>query len=107
MTDSMQNLLFIGCGSIGERHLRCSQKTGRCSVTACDPNTQLLAAMQERYGAPGFSSLDEALSRVKFDAAAVCTPAQFHLPMVLKLLRPGCTCWLRNRWPRMMRRCRR
>jgi predicted dehydrogenase len=82
----MHSILIIGCGSIGERHLRCFQKTGRCSVTACDTNPALLDSMRERYDAPGFSTLDEALSSSHYDAAVICTPAHLHLPMALRLL---------------------
>jgi len=85
----MRSILIIGCGSIGERHLRCFQKTQRCEVTACDTSAALLGAMKERYGAEGFGSLDEALQRKRFDAAVVCTPAPLHLPMTLKLLAAG------------------
>lgn len=75
----MKSVLIIGCGSIGERHLRCFQKTGRCSVTACDANHALLTAMQQLYGAPTFASLDVALAESKFDTAVVCTPAQHQM----------------------------
>jgi len=83
------SILIIGCGSIGERHLRCFQKTGRCIVTACDTSAALLAAMKERYTVPVFSALDEALAESSFDAAVICTPAPLHLPMALKLLAAG------------------
>lgn len=82
----MRSLLVIGCGSIGERHLRCFQRTGRCSVAACDSNAPLLATVSERYGAPGFPSLDAALAGGSFEAAVICTPAPFHLPMALQCL---------------------
>jgi predicted dehydrogenase len=85
----MHSILIIGCGSIGERHLRCFQNTGRCSVTACDNNPSLLHSMQERYAAPGHASLDEALAASAYDAAVISTPAHLHLPMTLKLLRSG------------------
>ncbi len=85
----MHSILIIGCGSIGERHLRCFQKTGRCTVSACDTSTTLLATMRERYDAQVFDSLDAALSGRRFDAAVVCTPAQLHLPMATRLLRAG------------------
>jgi predicted dehydrogenase len=85
----MHSTLIIGCGSIGERHLRCFQKTGRSSVTACDTNPALLVAMRERYGAPGFATLDEALVSGSYDAAVICTPAHLHLPMALTLLAKG------------------
>lgn len=83
----MHSLLIIGCGSIGERHLRCFQKTGRCRVTACDTNPSLLAAMQDRYGVRGFATLDEALAADSYEAAVICTPAHLHLPMALTLLK--------------------
>lgn len=85
----MHSLLIIGCGSIGERHLRCFQKTGRCVVTACDTNPVLLSAMHERYGAAGYATLDAALEAGTYDAAVICTPAHLHLPMALTLLKKG------------------
>jgi predicted dehydrogenase len=82
----MHSILIIGCGSIGERHLRCFQHTGRCSVSACDTNPALLAAMQKGYGVPVYASLDEALSKSRFDAVVICTPAHLHLPIAMKAL---------------------
>ena len=35
-------ILVIGCGSIGERHLRCFQRTGRAQVSVCDAAHQSL-----------------------------------------------------------------
>jgi predicted dehydrogenase len=85
----MRSILVIGCGSIGERHLRCFQATRRTTVTACDSNPALLAAMQERYGAPGFPSLEAALNGGGYEAAVICTPAPLHLPMTLQTLAAG------------------
>ena len=82
----MHSTLIIGCGSIGERHLRCFQKTGRCSVAACDTNPTLLATIKERYGVQVFSSLDAALAEAQFDSVVICTPAHLHLPIATKLL---------------------
>ena len=85
----MHSILIIGCGSIGERHLRCFQQTGRCSVSACDSNPTLISAMHERYGVPVFGSLDAALGEWSFDAAVICTPAHIHLPIALTTLSLG------------------
>jgi predicted dehydrogenase len=85
----MRTLLVIGCGSIGERHLRCFQRTGRCAVAACDTNAKLLGTVTERYGVPGFASLDAALAGGTFAGAVICTPAPFHLPMALQTLGAG------------------
>lgn len=85
----MHSILIIGCGSIGERHLRCFQKTGRCTVSACDTNPTLLSAMQERYGVSVFTSLDAALTESSFDAVVICTPAHLHLLIATKVLSLG------------------
>lgn len=85
----MHKLLIIGCGSIGERHLRCFQRTGRCSVTACDSNPAIRAAMQDRYQVEVHASTESALAAGTFDAAVICTPANLHLPMALTLLKAG------------------
>lgn len=82
----MHSILIIGCGSIGERHLRCFQKTGRCVVSACDTHGALLAVIEERYKVPVFSSLDMALAESRFEAVVICTPAHLHLPIAIKLL---------------------
>lgn len=75
----MHSILIIGCGSIGERHLRCFQKTGRCEVSVCDANAKLLADVAARYAVRSFASLREALEAQKFDALVICTPAHTHL----------------------------
>ncbi len=83
----MDSILIIGCGSIGERHLRCFEHTGRCAVMACDTNPTLAASIRERYGVPVYESPDTALAEGKPTAAVICTPAHLHLPMALRLLK--------------------
>lgn len=75
----MHSILIIGCGSIGERHLRCFQKTGRCEVSVCDANAKLLDEVSERYSVPAYRSLAEAVQSRCFDAWVICTPAHTHL----------------------------
>jgi predicted dehydrogenase len=84
-----KQILVIGCGSIGERHLRCFQKTGRAGVVACDTNPALLQKMQSEYRAPTFNDLKEALASQKFDGAVICTPAQTHIPIARKVIQQG------------------
>jgi predicted dehydrogenase len=87
---ALPSLLIIGCGSIGERHLRCFQKTGRAQVTACDANPALLQAMAANYQVPTASNWEQALSEQKFDAVVICTPAHLHVAMALRVLQQGC-----------------
>lgn len=75
----MKSILVIGCGSIGERHLRCFLKTGRAQVTACDSNPALLKRMEDTYAVKAYKDLDTALASQHFHGAVICTPAQSHL----------------------------
>ena len=51
------SVLIAGVGSIGERHLRCFQSTGRAEVSFVEVNPSLLATIAERYGVCGFADL--------------------------------------------------
>lgn len=84
-----QKILIIGCGSIGERHLRCFQRTGRAEPVACEVNSALLQKIRDQYQVAGFSGLDEALAAAKYDGAVVCTPADSHISVTKKLLQHG------------------
>lgn len=85
----MQSVLIIGCGSIGERHLRCFQKTGRARPTACDANPALLETMAKTYGVPTVSDWEKAIVPGAYDAVVICTPAHLHVPMAIRTLRAG------------------
>ncbi len=82
------SLLVIGCGSIGERHLRCFLQTGRVLPTACDANPALLQKMADTYQVPVMADWQAALAR-KFDAVVICTPANLHVPMASAALAAG------------------
>lgn len=86
----MHSILIIGCGSIGERHLRCFQQTGRTRVTACDVSPTLLASMAKTYQVATEADWERALSHDKFDAAVICTPAHLHVATAIKILQRGC-----------------
>ena len=75
------SVLVIGCGSIGERHLRCFLNTGRVEATACDANPTLLQRMSDTYQVP---------IAAEFDAVVICTPAHLHVPMAISALAAGC-----------------
>jgi len=77
--ETLKSILVIGCGSIGERHLRCFLKTERVKVSACDSNPSLLSHISQAYGVAAYGDLVTALASDSFDAAVICTPAQSHL----------------------------
>jgi len=85
----MVSILIIGCGSIGERHLRCFQSTGRAKVTACDADPRLLETMGRTYNVATAADWRQALGATTFDAAVICTPAHLHVPTATEILRRG------------------
>lgn len=85
----MHSILIIGCGSIGERHLRCFTKTGRATVTGCDANPQLLSTIAQNYGVPTATDWKQAVAQNRFDAAVICTPAHLHVAIATDLLKLG------------------
>lgn len=84
-----KNILVVGCGSIGERHLRCFVKTGRAQLTACDTDPALLQKIQQEHQVPGFASLPAALASQTFDGVVICTPAHTHVGIALTALWAG------------------
>ena len=82
------HVLVVGVGSIGERHLRCFQATGRARVSIVEINDTLRTTIAERYGVPGFADLDAALAPGP-DAAVVATPANQHVQIATKLAATG------------------
>jgi predicted dehydrogenase len=88
MPQPSHHIVVIGVGSIGERHVRCFQGTGRCRVSLVEINPTLRQSVAERYGVPSYVSLEEAL-RAKPTAAVVAVPAHLHLPVAKQLADAG------------------
>lgn len=87
--NSRHSVLVIGAGGIGERHVRCFQKTGRAEVFVCEPNELRRVEIADRYQTIGFASMEEALRSRKFDAAVICTPAHTHIPIAETCMNAG------------------
>lgn len=85
----MRRLLVIGVGSIGERHLRCFQKTGRAALSICEVNDELRERIARQYGIDkAYADLDSALADSP-EAAVIATPANLHIPMAIQLAEAG------------------
>lgn len=89
MSPKKHTVLVIGCGSIGERHLRGFINTGRATVTACDVSAALRQRMTDTYSVATVDDWEQALLSGRFSAAAICTPAHWHIPMATKSLAAG------------------
>lgn len=86
---SKHSVLVIGCGSIGERHLRCFLNTSRAAVTAADTVPATLARMKETYGADTTDDWKRSLESGRHNVAVICTPASLHVEMAIHALQCG------------------
>ena len=83
------SILVIGCGSIGERHLRCFRQTGRCRVTAGETDPALRQRMADTYGVPVVDAAAAAIAADALHAGVICTPAPLHVPLAIRALDAG------------------
>jgi predicted dehydrogenase len=82
-------VLVVGVGSIGLRHLRCFQTTGRAAVSFCEVNQTLRAQVAKEYQIDRhYGDLDSALAD-RPDAAVIATPAHLHIPVAIRLAEAG------------------
>ena len=89
VTANVHKVLVVGAGSIGERHLRCFQATGRATVNLVEINDSLRRIVAERYDIREASGdLDTALAS-RPDAAVIATPAPLHVSLATRLAEAG------------------
>ena len=83
-------VLIVGGGSIGERHLRTFIQTGDVAASICEPREEKLAELGQQYDVAGtFPSFDDA-PLDDFDAVVICTPPNLHIPMARKAVDANC-----------------
>jgi predicted dehydrogenase len=88
------HVLIVGVGSIGQRHLRCFQATGRACASIVEIDPALRSKISEQYHVPNFSTLDEALAAgnaasARPDLAVIATPAHLHIPLATQAAAAG------------------
>lgn len=83
-------ILVVGVGSIGERHVRCFLGSGRARVSVCEPNADLRENVCSEYEVQeSYADVLEALNGRAFDAAVICVPAHLHIPIAQQLAEAG------------------
>ncbi|REJ90801.1 MAG: gfo/Idh/MocA family oxidoreductase [Planctomycetota bacterium] len=79
MSESNHRVLVVGGGSIGERHVRCFQKTGRAELMLCEIDAATRGRVGETYGLSFTSDDLTAALAERPDLVVVCTPAHLHI----------------------------
>ena len=73
----LDRVLVVGCGSIGQRHIRNLRALGVREIGVFDPLTARLVQVAHDYGATRYSGIDEGLASQP-EAVLVCTPPYLH-----------------------------
>ena len=85
----MKNVLIIGAGGIGKRHIRGFLKTGRARLSICEPDAAKRDDALATYDiATGYADLDAAPLDA-FDLAVIAAPAHTHVPIGMTLAEAG------------------
>ena len=90
----MLKVAVVGAGAFGKNHLRIYSELVRdgavelSAVVDRDPAT--LASVVDKYGIPGFATVEECLAAVNsLDVASVCVPTAHHASVAEQLLTAG------------------
>ena len=85
---------MVGAGAFGRNHLRVYRELEMAGApvqlaAVVDRDAAALSAATERYGIPGFASIEECLAASKLDAASLCVPTMHHAACARTLLAAG------------------
>ena len=86
------NVLVIGCGSIGNRHINNLIKLNVGKIYAYDKDIKRLESAKNQFNINVLRDLDSGLIENKIDAAIICTPTCFHIQNALQLIDYGIHC---------------
>lgn len=86
---SNHHILILGCGSIGQRHLRAFASTERCRLSVCDNRAEALAQLSEQHSFTPYVSHHDALTDRSITGVIIATPAPTHVPLAQHALSTG------------------
>lgn len=83
-------ILVIGCGSIGERHIKNLKSLAVAEVLACDQDKERREYIKNKYEIAVFQNYEQAFSSEFIDAVLICTPTSEHITPALAAIQQGC-----------------
>lgn len=94
MKSDQVRVVLLGTGDIGRYHLKLWREVERAAVVGVyDVSAEAAQAAAKEYSVPKvYGSLKEAVADSDANAADICVPNNFHLPVVLAALQAGKHC---------------
>ncbi|MGM0558611.1 MAG: Gfo/Idh/MocA family protein [Myxococcota bacterium] len=89
-TQSPVRFALIGCGRVGEQHLRAIDALDDAELVAvCDTASTAAAEVGERFDVPDFHSLETLVGEVDFEVGVLATPTGLHAEQAMRLADHG------------------
>jgi predicted dehydrogenase len=89
MSSLRPTILVIGCGSIGERHVRTFLATGGVDIIACDNRAAIRRQVADRYGINTTEDWSSPLHNPALVGVVIATPAPLHVEIATRCLAAG------------------
>jgi predicted dehydrogenase len=89
MDPAEATFLVVGCGSIGQRHLRNLSELSVGRLVGVDPDAETREQIQDDLDIPVDPTLEEGLAREP-DVAVVCVPNNLHVDVAITAAEAGC-----------------
>ena len=89
MSTSRPLIIVVGCGSIGERHVRTFLATGRVGILACDTRSIIREQISERYRVETMPDWVSAIENPAVTGVVIATPAPSHVEIATRCLKAG------------------
>ena len=83
------NILVIGAGSIGWRHIRNLLKLGHKNVSIVETDKNQRFLVEKEFKLPVYRSSSQAFSKNRFKVVFICTPADSHISLASKAVQAG------------------
>jgi len=75
----MKNVILIGAGGIGRRHIKGYLSTNRATLSIIEPDNEKIQNIQKEFSIEkAFTSIEE-VKLTEFDLAVICSPANIHV----------------------------
>lgn len=85
-----RKVLAVGCGGIGERHIRVLSGMDNIELSICDINEELIYGLKKKYRISDAYHLWNNIDLEQFDIILISTPANLHVSMITDALEANC-----------------
>jgi predicted dehydrogenase len=85
-----RKILAVGCGGIGERHIRVLSGMEDIDLSICDINSELLDRLKKTYKISNTFCSWSNIDLERFDSVVISTPANLHVRMIMDSLEAKC-----------------